>query len=276
VEDISLIDTSTRKRMVELSRLAYQRGIVTYSDFLNLDQLHTLHNLPKSDLDTKFVTFGGYEGAERQMVAFYQDALCFDDKVDISNERLAKPLSTECINDIFNFPSIVISIQPSHIKYSGDLNHRDYLGAIIGLGIERSKIGDILVTTDFTYVFVHSSLAEYITDNLTQVGCISVTAKEVPLENFTYEPKFTEIKGSVSSLRLDAILSLALSGSRNQVTNLIQGGKVFVNGRLIISNSYKLKDGDIISVRRVGKYRFVNVISKTKKERDYVLLYKYS
>ena len=261
VEDINPLDSTIAKRILELSRLAHQREIVVFSDFLNLDQLHTLHNLPKNDLFTQYVTYGGYIGAERQMVAFYQDALYFN----------GKGIPT----DILPFPMRVISIEPVHIKYSEDLTHRDYLGAILNLGIERSKIGDILVSHNSACVFLQTSLVDYIIKNLIQVRRTSVIVKQIPLGSFRYHPEFTEIKGSVSSLRLDAILSLALSHSRNKLTGLIQGGKVFINGRLILSNSYKVKEEDIISVRGVGKFKFAGVTGKTKKDRDYVLIYKY-
>jgi len=261
VEGIKPLDNNIANRILELSRLAHQREVVVFSDFLNLDQLNTLHNLPKNDLLTQYIVFGGYIGAERQMVAFYQDALSFHDE--------------ENLTDVLHFPMAVISIEPVNIKYSEDLTHRDYLGAILNLGIERSKVGDILVNRDSSYVFLHSSLADYITKNLISVRRTSVIVTQIPLGSFTYQPEFVEIKGSVSSLRLDGILSLALSHSRNKLTGLIQGGKVFVNGRLILSNSYKVKDDDIISVRGVGKFKFVKVTGKTKKDRDYVLIYRY-
>jgi len=261
VEDINPPDSNIAKRILELSRLAYQREIVVFSDYFNLDQLHTLHSLPKVDLFTQYITFGGYIGAERQMVAFYQDALSFNDK--------------ENITEILPFPMAVISIEPANLKYSDDLTHRDYLGAILSLGIERSKVGDILLNPESAYVFFHNSLVDYITENLTQVRRTSVIVTQIPLGSFTYQPEFAKIQGSVSSLRLDVILSLALSHSRNKLTSFIQGGKVFVNGRLILSNSYKVKKNDIISVRGVGKFKFAGVTGKTKKERDYVLIYKY-
>ena len=257
VRDISSLDPTLVNRILEYSRLAYQREIVMFSDFLNLDQLNTLHSIPKKDLYTPYTTFGGYEEAERQMVAFYQDALCFGDKATLS------------------FPYVVLSISPIHMKYAQSLTHRDYLGAILNLGIERSKVGDLLVHPDSCYVFIQSALAEYITENLTSVKRTSVTVSEISLCSFSYEPRFTEIKGSIPSLRLDAILSLALGSSRSKLIGLIQGGKVFVNGRLILSNSYTIKENDVISVRGVGKYKFSGIISMTKKERYYVMILNY-
>lgn len=119
------------KRLLELSRLAYNRDIITFSDFLNLNELNILHSLPKDSLYAGYVTFGGYELAERQMAAFLPDALSLRGEKDIGR--------------FFTNEIAVLSIEPLHHKYAENLTHRDYLGAILNLGIERSKIGDILI-----------------------------------------------------------------------------------------------------------------------------------
>ena len=91
-----------QKRLIELSKIAYQRGIVTYSDFLNLNELNILHTIPKAELHTTYATFGGYDYSERQMVAFLPDALCFD----------------------FKFPISVLKIKAVQQKFADDLSDR--------------------------------------------------------------------------------------------------------------------------------------------------------
>ena len=93
-----------QKRLIELSRLSYQRGIVTFSDFLNLNELNILHTIPKAELNTSYVTFGGYEYSERQMVAFLPDALCY----------------------AYEYPISILKISPLQKKFSEPLSHRDY------------------------------------------------------------------------------------------------------------------------------------------------------
>ena len=96
------------KRMKELSKNAYYRGVLTFSDFLDLNELHMLHSLPKNESGVKVETFGGYALAERQMAAFIPDALFFQQ----------------------DYPISCIQIRPAAEKFAESLTHRDYLGAI--------------------------------------------------------------------------------------------------------------------------------------------------
>ena len=116
-------ETLLQKRLLELSRTAYMRGIVTFSDFLNLNELNILHTTPKNLLQSPYETSGGYGLAERQMVAFLPDALYY----------------------AFQYPFRILEIQPLNRRFSEELGHRDYLGAVMNLGIERCKLGDIMI-----------------------------------------------------------------------------------------------------------------------------------
>ena len=122
-----------KKRFIELSRTAYQRDIITYSDFLNLNEQNILHTLPKDKLYTRFMSFGGYDTAERQMAAFIPDALYLR-----WGKKEADPEDIE-------YPFRALKISPLNKKFAEELSHRDYLGSILNLGIERSKTGDILI-----------------------------------------------------------------------------------------------------------------------------------
>ena len=233
------------KRLSELSNLAYSRDIVTYSDFLNLNELNILHSMPKDRLYTKFVTFGGYGLSERQMAAFLPDALSLRGEMSWCSEE-----------EWIDYPFDILRISPLHAKYAEQLTHRDYLGTILGLGIERAKIGDILVDGTDAVVFVHRTLQSFLMEELTRVRHTQVLVKEISREDFQYEPKYEEIRGTVASVRLDSLLSLAFSASRTKLSGLIEGAKVFVNGKLITTNSYQLKENDVISVRGYGKFRY--------------------
>ncbi len=239
-----------QKRLMELSKIAYQRGIVTFSDFLNINELNILHTIPKDELYSTYVTFGGYDYSERQMVAFLPDALCCD----------------------YDYPISVLKISPLQKKFSDKLSHRDYLGAILNLGIERCKVGDILVFEDSAILFVQKSLENYLLDELKRIKHTSVILSVEDMRDFHYQPDTKEIKGTVSSLRLDSLLALAFSSSRSKLVAFIEGGKVFVNGRLITSNGYQIKGNDIVSVRGLGRFRYVETVSQTKKGRYYVTL----
>ena len=242
-----------QKRLIELSKTAYRRGIVTYSDFLNLNELNILHTTPKNEFDTKYETFGGYNDSERQMAAFLPDALYYT----------------------HFYPIQILKIEPLQKKFTESLTHRDYLGAILNLGIERSKLGDILVMEDFAYLFIQESLADYICNGLTRIRHTSVNVTKEDSQSFTYVPKYKEITGTVASVRLDSLLSLAFGSSRSKLVNLIEGGKVFANGKLMTTNSYQVKEGDIISVRGIGRFRYNGIQSQSRKGRYFISLYKY-
>ncbi len=256
-KDVLLLE----KRFTELSRNAYQRDIITYSDFLNLNEQNILHTLPKDRLYTRFMSFGGYDTAERQMAAFIPDALYL---------RWGKKEPEN-----IDYPFRALRISPLNKKFAGELSHRDYLGAVLNLGIERSRTGDILIDGESALIFVHRDIANVVSGELTRVRHTSVRADELPLSKISYTPSYEEIRGTVASVRLDSLLALAFSSSRTRLTGLIEGAKVYVNGRLVTSNGYQPAEGDVISVRGMGKFRFESSGSRTRKNRIMVVIFKY-
>ena len=249
-------------RFIELSRIAYQREIITYTDFLNLNEQNILHTLPKDSFYALYQSFGGYDTAERQMIAFIPEALSL---------RYGEKMTPYEIE----YPFEAVKIAPRNAKFAETLSHRDYLGAILNLGIERSKTGDILMDEKEALLFVHKSMFSLLMEELTRVRHTFVDCKAVDLQEINYEPQYDLIRGTVSSVRLDSLLPLAFSSSRSKLSGLIEGAKVFVNGKLITSNGYQVKDGDIISVRGMGKFRFSGTGGKTKKNRISVEIQKY-
>ncbi|MCI8745966.1 MAG: RNA-binding protein [Lachnospiraceae bacterium] len=241
------------KRFLDLAETAYQRGIVTYSDFLNLNEQHIFHSIRPRLSYIQAESFGGYEAAERQMAAFVPDAPMFCPK----------------------YPIACIKIEPLQKKFAEKLAHRDYLGALLNLGIERSKTGDILVEEERAFLFCQEKLADFVCENLTRIRHTMVTAQGVEKEDFSYEPKLREITGTMASVRLDSLLSLAFGASRSSLTGQIEGGKVFVNGRLVTSNGCQPKEGDLISVRGMGRFRLEAIGGQSKKGRSYVTVLKY-
>lgn len=246
-------ETMLQKRLIELSKTAYHRDIVTFSDFLNLNELHILHSVPKNMLSSQYETFGGYEYAERQMVAFLPGALYY----------------------AVTYPICVLCISPAHRKYAEELTHRDYLGAILNLGIERSKIGDLAIQEENCLVFCRGSIADFIMEQLTRVRHTVVTVKKIETEDYAYQPDLQEMSGTVASVRLDSVLAIGFPLSRSKLVGYIEGGKVYVNGKLITSNGYHLKEQDIISVRGMGRIIYGGILSETRKGRYFVRVYKY-
>lgn len=243
-----------KKRFLDLQKAANMRNIPTFSDFLNGYELDILYSNPQELPCGSFETFGGHEFSERQMAVFLPDALFFD----------------------FTYPIQVLEIKPVLKKFADELNHRDFLGAIMNLGIERSKIGDILIDDGKAYVFCCEHIGPYICDNLYKIRHTQVQVMVSGYEELHIEPKFTEVTGSVSSIRLDSVLALAFNQSRSSLTGFIQGGKVFVNDRLVTSNGHPLKEQDRITLRGHGKFILDSIGGLSKKGKTYVTIKKYS
>lgn len=242
-----------RKRLKELAQKAFQQNRYFYTPFLDLYEQSIYQEESSSFSYVKSILYGGHSHADRQLVCFGSEEIC-----GYSEEP----------------PIACVEVKPVSQKFSDDLNHRDFLGAIMNLGIERSMLGDILISDNVGYVFCLEHIAEVITNSLvkvkhTVVQCTHVT--EIP----HIEPRFKEITGFVSSCRLDSILGLAFSLSRSQAISYIQGKKVFVSGKLIQSNSLPLKESMVISVRGLGKFIFDGVDGVTKKGRNRVILRKF-
>lgn len=246
-------ESMLQKRLVELSGLAYNRGIVVFSDFLNLNELNILHTTPKDMFLSQYETYGGYDLSERQMAVFLPDALYYD----------------------YEYPVQTIEVTPVNKRFAEELTHRDYLGALMNLGIERCKIGDIIVEDHRAILFVKEEMADYVMKNLTKIRHTNVKAAIGTDFQMDYEPRYEELKGTVSSIRLDSVLALAYPVSRSKITPQIEAGKVFVNGKLITSNGYRLKEGDIISVRKTGRISYQGILSETKKGRYMISVRKY-
>ncbi len=241
------------KRFKELSNASLKKMIITNTDFLNLNELN-IFEYTKSELsNSNYEIVGGYETCERKMIRFFPEY----DLIDKGP------------------PIVCLKISPSNMKFSDELNHRDFLGAILNLGIERSKIGDILIEENVGYVFCHSNISEYIINNLEKVKHTNIKLSKINDFDVNYTPKFKLITGTVSSIRLDSVIALAFQTSRSKVTGLIEGGKVFVNSKLTINNSYFLKEKDIISVRGHGKFTYESTMKQTKKGRYYISLHKF-
>lgn len=240
------------KRFVDLSKQAHNKNIVTYSDFLNLNEQNIFHTCI-SELYTNYEIFGGYDCAERQMIAFLPDALMFR----------------------WEYPFLCCKIEPVNRKFADKLSHRDVLGTLMGLGIDRGKIGDILVKEQEIYVFCHKSISDFIRTELTRIRHTTIKISVVEEVGTDVQPNLELCECIVTSNRLDGLLSAICRISRNEAAEHIKKGLVFVNGKEILSTSYKCKEQEIISIRGYGRFRFLQINGETKKGRIKIQYYKY-
>ena len=229
------------KRLSELYRRAYERGYNTFSDFLNMDEQSTAVNL-----NLPCCTFGGYESAERVVIGFGENI-----------ERA-------------DFPIRCIKIEPLQQKFADKLSHRDFLGSLMNLGINRSTLGDIIINENSGYLFCLESIGDYIIDNLSRVKHTSVKCEKISAldEDKIKEPEEKEI--IVSSLRADAVISSVYKLSRNETAELFNKELVFINSRAVKKPSAFLKENDVISVRHKGRFIFAQELRKTKKDRTVI------
>ncbi len=249
------------KRIRELANLADRRSCVTFTDFLNLNEQNILHHTIQKFSFVKGETFGGYEGAERQIAAFVPDAPVY--------------AQTGAGEAGWEYPIVCVRIVPLNARFAEELSHRDILGALMNLGIDRAKTGDIALCGEVCYLFCHETLAPMICEELTRIRHTSVKCTVCSLSEFHYTPKTECVKGSVASVRLDSAMALAFHASRSSLLSLIEEGKVFVNGKLITTNAYALKEEDIVSVRGLGRFRYKGAVGQTKKGRCMVEIERY-
>lgn len=157
-----------------------------------------------------------------------------------------------------------------------NLKHQDILGSLFSLNIDSSYFGDIVLYNNYYYVYVLYNMKDYIKDNLKLIGKNRVTIEEVSLSILdNYKRAYEEFNIIVSSLRLDSIVSAIINSSRAKALEKLQNKEVIVNYDIALKNSYILKENDIFSIRRFGKYKFIGIVKSTKKDNYIVKCLKY-
>jgi len=160
----------------------------------------------------------------------------------------------------------------------GILTHRDFLGTLLGLGIKREMVGDIIYRGGKqAYVFLIKDMAPFVRDNLSKIGRYTIEVSELELDSLpmVFEPRrVKEIKGTVASMRLDAVAGLGFSLSRSKITPLIKGERVKLNHQFINQPSKTVKEGDIISLIGKGRIEVVSQMGESKKGRTHLLLHR--
>lgn len=236
-------DLILKNRFLDLARDSYFKNIVTYSVFLNLYEQTIFEMIQKELPNVRYVMFGGYDEAERKIVCF-----CCDKDVEF---------------DMFDF----IRIEPSNSKFAENLSHRDFLGALMNLGIERHMIGDICIDNNIAHIITFKSISSVIIDNLNMVKHTKVNLKREEVEELKAINRTVTKSINIPSERLDSIIGAIYNISRSKVNLYIDAGKVFINSKQSLSHSSKVNSGDILTVRGLGRARFLGFKSTSKKGR---------
>ncbi len=229
--------------------------MVTNSHFLDLRQRTVINNNLKCERGVRFEFYGGYEDSERVVIIFLPD---YVDSVSsfFAENKEENPLKV---------------IRVSKAKGSKELSHKDYLGSILGLGIKRELIGDILVFNDGADIVVMAGIAEFLAANYIKAGRTPLEASVLPIDEIREHQQKTEIKkDTVASLRIDNIVSSAFKVSRAGATEAIRQGVIFVNNLEVSKNDKPLKEGDKITFRGKGKVILEEIGGTSKKDRTRV------
>lgn len=237
-DEISIL----KKRFKELNERSRNKGIYFYSDFLNLYEQTILYD----ELKYGYTLYGGFSEAERKIAIFG------------SEDEFAYPPQP---------PVKILKVSPLSQKFADDLTHRDFLGSLMGLGIKRETLGDIIISDNCGYIFCLENMAKFITDNLTSVRRTSVFCEECENLPESALPSPEEKLIIVSSLRLDALISAIYNISRSKSSALVDGEKVFINGKLINSISKTIENDDTVSVRGYGRFKLTEILGDTRKGR---------
>ena len=243
-----------KKRFSELAERAYGSNMFTFTPFLGLQEQSVFHGMLRSLQPVGVTLFGGVEGCERKMVRFGDaEALGYEEP----------------------FPILAVRIAPRSAKFAEDLTHRDFLGALMSLGIERDTLGDIILREKEAYVFAAAHIAPFLEENLQEVRRTSVRAEiaaSVPEgELFRLQGKTVQ----VTSVRADAVAAHVWNLSRGESQNCFRAGRAFINGALTESPAASLKEGDILSIRGLGRlvYRGEGGMTKKGKHNVHVDVY---
>ncbi len=220
----------------------------TVSDFLTPNALSEVLNFLKWENIT-YKVYGGFLESERNKIVF--------SKYEISEK---------------DFDITLLEINYNS-KYSKILKHGDFLGSLIGLGLERKLIGDIIVN-EKAVVAVSTHISDYIKTNLEKVGKTKVTVKVCEKLNLNIKEK-EEKKMTVASLRVDVVLCAVHNLSRNKIKELIQSNKLYINFELVKDSSKKICENDIITLRSYGKFKYTKSVGISKKNKIIIKVIKY-
>ena len=229
------------KRFAELAYLSESRSAFYFTDFLSPSTAALAYDAIPEHLIT---AFGGADGCERVI-------LRFGDPAAFGYEEM--------------FPVVCIEIRPTQAKFSDALTHRDYLGALMSLGIERDTIGDVIVRDNTAWLFALPHIGRLICDELYEVRHTSVRAAVIDALPQEADFRFEERELIVPSLRMDALAAKLCHLSRGKAKELFASGQILLNGRLCTKESTVPRQDDVIVIRGHGKYIFDGAVRQTAK-----------
>jgi len=244
-------DQLLKKRILELRKRAEFSYRTEFTDFLTLSEINTAKTVLAG---SNHCFYGGLADTERLMLCIAPEDITITPEL---------------------FPICGIRIVPKHVKFAGDFSHRDVLGSVLGLGLDRDVIGDIFIKDKEAYLLCSERIAVFLTEQLTQIRHTNVVCNIETADNSEFTKEFQVISRTVSAIRLDSVAAAAFGVSRSSAATAISGGKLFINGKEILSAATQVKEQDVISFRGLGKAKLKEIGSLTKKGRIAITIERY-
>ena len=247
-------DIFLKKRWEELAYKSFQNNRYYFTGFLSLEEIALLKETFVHGEGSIYSLYSGSKSGERAIARFGNP-----------EEFLYEE----------DYPICILEAAPLIEKFADDFSHRDFLGAIMNLGIEREMIGDIVLCGKRAYIFAHVKMADYIKENLVKVKHTNILVREISEIPVEMEKKLKEEQISVSSLRIDAVLAKSHCLARNAILEHMREKKVFLNGRVCENPDCRVKEGDILVLRGYGKLCIAGELYENKKGKKVVLIQKF-
>lgn len=215
------------------------------TDFLDPREQYIFRSIIGNHPDFNLQFFGGGEKAERK-------------------RAILAPYYEEISNNDFDITLLETSFPKKFIQ----ITHRDVLGALMASGIKRKKLGDIIICDDTIQILADQEISTFLRLHLTGIKKANVEFSEQPLSNLRpSDDEWLEKSGTVSSLRLDAVISEIYHVSRQKAAEWIKKGAVKVNFRVTDNPAFQVENGDMFSIRGKGRSKLSAIHGKTKKEK---------
>ena len=235
--------------LYEKYELAYQRDIPMFGNNFYTPNVWKFFEKFMGTTDFKVKSYGFFEDAERRMISF---------------------------NNIYEIPYPMKILKIVNSSKFNTLNHRDYLGALLGLGINRNKIGDLILKDGECYLSTCEDISDFIVNNLNTVG--KAPCKVIILEDdfIPFTPEFKEEIILVPSLRVDSIVSKLMKISRSKAQDVIESAKVLIDYNIVRDKSKEVLTSERITIRGVGKFILGDIVGNSKSGKYKVIVKKYT
>lgn len=254
-EKIAIINNFSKEeerdavRVYDKMKLAYDKDIAIFTNSFYTPNIWGYFLERFNTKSFKVDTSGVFDESERRVVSF---------------------------NNTYNFeyPIVLLEIENKSSFY--DLKHKDYLGAILALGIDREKIGDIKVFDNKAYVPVIDEIWEYVYSNLTSVAKATISIKKIDDISLIPKTTFEEEIVNVASLRVDNFIAKIAKISRTKALELLDGGKVLLDYTKVKNKSQEVSKDSRLTIRGIGKFVIGDIVGESKSGKLKVKIKKYT